>query len=223
MESLRVLLVDNSNLFRLGVASLLTSRQQIKIVGQAGSGKEAISQARQSRPDVVLTEIHLPDYSGLELTRVIHSELPQIKVVILTDVDDRASLLEAVYGGAAGYLLKDLEPDQLFQMLEKIMQGEAPFSGEIATMLLSAYRQKKLNGKENSNQAAGLTRREEEVLAEVVKGATNKEIANTLSITENTVKSLLCNILEKLRVHNRIQAAVLAVKEGLLDHSAYRF
>lgn len=217
MEPLRILLVDDHVLFRKGIASLLSTRQDMEVVGEAGDGVEAVSQARETLPNVILMDINMPKRNGLEATKIIKQELPEVEIVMLTVSEDDESLFEAIKNGAKGYLLKKLEPEQLFGMLEGVRQGEAPISGVMAAKILQELKQpdRTISGQQETMDE--LTSREIEVLEQVVAGATNQEIAETLHITKNTVKIHLRNILEKLHVQNRIQAAVQAVREGLVD------
>ena len=219
MEPLRVLLVDDHILFRKGVASLLASHEDIEVIGEAGDGVEAVAKARETVPDVILMDLSMPKCSGLEATRLVKREMPHVKIIILTVSDDDRDLFGAIKNGADGYLLKNLEPHQLFDMLEGIGRGEAPISGVLAAKILQEFRQLDQSLPQQVEASNELTPREIEVLEQVVEGATNKEIAEALVITENTVKIHLRNILEKLHLQNRIQAAVYAVREGLVDDS----
>lgn len=217
MDALRIVLVDDHILFRKGIASLISSRKDMKIVGEASDGIEAVKVARETVPDVILMDIHMPQRNGLETVKIIKEEMPHLEVVMLTVSDDDEDLFQAIKNGAKGYLLKNLEPQQLYEMLDKIRQGEAPLSGAMAAKILQEFRQPPANEAKQREPVDELTSREIEVLEEVVTGASNKEIADSLNITENTVKIHLRNILEKLHVQNRIQAAVQAVREGLIS------
>jgi DNA-binding NarL/FixJ family response regulator len=145
-----------------------------------------------------------------------------VHIIMLTVSDDDRDLFAAIKNGAEGYLLKNLEPYQLFEMLEGVRRGEAPISGAVAAKILQEFRQPTQNAAQDPKVRDELTPREIDVLKRVVEGATNKEIAEALTITENTVKIHLRNILEKLHLQNRIQAAVYAVREGLVDDSSQR-
>jgi DNA-binding NarL/FixJ family response regulator len=180
---------------------------------------EAVAKAREIMPDVILMDINMPNRDGLEATKIIKREMPHVQVVMLTVSDDDDDLFEAIKYGAKGYLLKDLEPERLFDLLESVRQGEAAISGPIATRILEEIKQPDRATTRAAETVDELTPREVEVLEQVVTGATNKDIAETLHITENTVKIHLRNILEKLQVQNRIQAAVQAVREGLVDET----
>ncbi len=218
MEALRILLVDDHVLFRKGIASLIYGRQNMTIVGEAEDGVEAVTIARQTKPDLILMDVNMPRQDGLETVKIIKKEMPEIDIVMLTVSDDDNDLFEAVKNGAKGYLLKNLEPQELYKMLEGVAQGESPISGVMATKILQEFRQPDKG--DADEEVDELTPREVDVLEQIVTGATNKEIAKALYITENTVKIHLRNILEKLHVKNRIQAAVHAVREGLVGDSA---
>jgi DNA-binding NarL/FixJ family response regulator len=217
MEPLRVLLVDDHVLFRKGIASLLAAKQGITVVGEAGDGVEAVTMVRETSPNIILMDINMPRQGGLETIKIIKEEMPELDVVVLTVSEDDEDLFEAIKSGAKGYLLKNLEPQQLFDMLEGIRQGEAPISGSMAAKILQEFKQPNHTSPNQADTPDELTPREIDVLEEVVKGASNKEISAALHITENTVKIHLRNILDKLQVRNRIQAAVHAVREGLVD------
>lgn len=214
---LRILLVDDHVLFRKGVAALLARRPEMEIVGEASDGLEAMTAARELVPDVILMDIHMPKCDGLEATRLIKRELPHVKIVILTVSDDDQNLFEAIKSGAQGYLLKDLEPAKLYDLLESISLGEAPLSGVVAAKILKEFARPITDSAPSPDMVDELTEREKDILQLVVDGKTNKEIATSLFIAENTVKIHLRNILEKLHLQNRIQAAVYAVRQGLVN------
>jgi DNA-binding NarL/FixJ family response regulator len=215
MKTLRVLLVDDHILFRKGVAAVLSARPDLQVIGEAGDGEEAIARAREMVPDVILMDINMPGCGGLEAVRSIKQELPHVHIIMLTVSSNDRDLFTAIKNGADGYLLKNLEPAQLHEMMDCVIRGEAPVSSSLAAKILSEFREP---GKEtNSHPVRGdLTEREIDVLELIVEGRTNKEIADTLSIAEDTVKIHLRNILEKLHLQNRIQAAVYAVRQGLV-------
>lgn len=217
MNMQRVFLVDDHVLFRKGIAALIDARPDMTVLGEAGDGLEAIALARELRPDVILMDIGLPGCSGLEATRVIRGELPETHVVMLTVSDDDHDLFEAIKAGAEGYLLKDAEPDELYGVLEALQRGEVRISGPMASRILSEFARPSAHAAEDETRDPDLTPREVEVLRELVRGSTNKEIAAALDIAENTVKIHLRNILEKLHLKNRTQAVVYAVQKGLVD------
>lgn len=220
MEPLRILLVDDHVLFRKGIASLLANRKDVTVVAEANDGLEAIRIARETLPDVILLDVNMPGQDGILTAKILKQEMPHIHIVMLTVSDDDTNLFEAIKNGAQGYLLKNLEPHELYKMLDKVRHGEAAISGAMAMKILREFSQPPSRQAEQSGAKVDeLTQREIQVLEQVVTGASNKEIAEILHITENTVKIHLRNILEKLQVQNRIQAAVQAVRKGLIDES----
>lgn len=219
MEPLKILLVDDHVLFRRGLAALMANRDDLQVVGEAGDGEEAVAKARETMPEVILMDIRMPKCSGLEATGIIKREMPHVKIIMLTVSHEGHDLFTAIKNGAEGYMLKDLEPYQMFDMLDGIRKGEVPLSGEIASKILKEFNAPGIES-HRSELRQELTPRETEILELVVKGATNKEIGAALCISENTVKMHLANILEKLHLHNRIQIAVYAVREGLINKNA---
>lgn len=214
---LRILLADDHVLFRKGIASLIAAHDDMQVVGEARDGLEAIEQSRETMPDIVLMDIHMPRCSGLEAIPQILQSCPQARIVMLTISDDDQDLFTAIKSGAFGYLLKDIEPKDLFTFLDGVRRGEAPISGVLATKILQEFRQIEKNTPAAKSVLDELTSREAEVLGLVANGATNREIATSLSITENTVKMHLRNILDKLHLDNRVQATAYAVRQGLVN------
>ncbi|UCC62416.1 MAG: response regulator transcription factor [Anaerolineae bacterium] len=215
MSPLRILLVDDHLLFRKGLVRLLDAQPDFEVVGEARDGLEAVEQAQALRPDVVLMDIRMPGCDGLEATRRIKVQMPDVRVVMLTVSDDDEDLATAVRYGADGYLLKDLLPETLFQQLRGLKSGQAPISRAMTGKL---FRQLAQRSRPTVRPAAidVLSARECEVLALVVSGCSNQEIAGELGIARNTVKNHLRNILVKLGVKNRVQAAAYAVSHGLV-------
>jgi two-component system NarL family response regulator len=211
---LRILLADDHVLFRRGVAGVLAPYPNYEVVGEANNGLEAVALARETKPDLILMDISMPLLDGLEAIRQIKQENPAVQIVVLTVSDDDADLFEAIKCGAQGYLIKDLREHQLFDMIEGVARGEAFFSGAVAARILSELQQPP--GKEDNALPPGeaLTDRELEVLELIVQGKSNREIAMELSIASGTVKNHLTNILGKLHLQNRVQAAVYAVRQG---------
>ena len=218
-QRLSILLVDDHVLFRKGLAALISDRADLELVGEAGDGLEAIEAAHRLAPDIILMDVHMPRLSGLEAVQRISAEMPQVRVVMLTISDDDSDLFAAIKAGAFGYLLKNMEPDQLFEMLEGIRRGEAPVAGVLATKILKEFRHPEHTAASAMPASEALTPREMDVLKLVAQGSTNREIAAALFITENTVKIHLRNILEKLHLQNRTQAGAYAVRQGLLGES----
>ena len=216
MDRMRILLVDDHALFRRGVAALLAARPELEVVGEASDGLEAAARARETVPDAILMDIRMPRCNGLEAVRLIKKEMPHVRIIMLTVSADDRDLFAAIKSGAEGYLLKDMEPQQLYDKLEGMRRGEAPISGALAARILTEFRSPEKAVAPEEVTREGLTQREGEVLELVVTGLNNGEIAGRLGITENTVKIHLRNILEKLHLQNRIQAAVYAVQQGLV-------
>ncbi len=207
---MKLLIADDHALFRDGLKSLLDARG-LEVVGEASNGRQAFEMAKSLRPDIVLMDLAMPEMDGLAATRLISTELPEVKVVVLTASHDDNSLFEAIKSGAEGYLLKDLEAGQFFALIEGVVRGEPALTPHLARKLLSEFA--------NPRAAAGkdpdaLTSREMEVLEAMVSGVTtNRELANNLGVSENTVKFHVRNILDKLRLHNRAEAVAHALKE----------
>ncbi len=216
MSPIRVLLVDDHALFRKGVADLLASEPEFELVGEAGDGSRAVEMARELMPDVILMDISMPGIDGLEATRRIKAEMPYVRIVILTVSESDNSLFEAIKSGAQGYLLKNVQPEALLSTVSAVFRGEASISGAMAARLLQDLaRESRPASPPPAPPVARLTQREQEVLRLVAQGKSNKEIASALDIAENTVKNHLKNILEKLHLENRVQAATFALRQQL--------
>ncbi len=209
---LRVLVADDHRLFRQGLIGLMqTRRDLIEVVGEAATGREALSQAERLRPDVVLMDIQMPDGDGLEAAARLHQALPGTAVVILTASESDEHLYEAVQVGTAGYLLKSLDADEMFELLAGVARGEPAVTRAMAARMLRSVTRHAAQA-----DAPALTERELDVLRLVARGASNAQVAEQLFITVNTVKVHLKNILEKLQLCNRTQAATYAVRTGLI-------
>ncbi|MDQ7820827.1 MAG: response regulator transcription factor [Armatimonadota bacterium] len=207
----RVLLADDHALFRDGIRSLLEARG-VEVVGEAADGREAVEAALRLRPDVVLMDVAMPGVDGLEATRAIKAHLPDTKVVMLTVSDDDRTLFEALRSGAHGYLLKNLQAEEFFDLLAGIDRGEAPLSPSLAGRILDEFRRGKRPAERPGPDE--LTDREMEVLRAVSLGASNREIAARLRISENTVKYHIKNILDKLHLRNRAEVVAYAARRG---------
>jgi DNA-binding NarL/FixJ family response regulator len=214
---IRILLVDDQPLFRRAIATLIGEQPDMIVVGEAENGLDAVEQAHILAPDLIVMDVEMPVMNGVEAVRLIHDQMPRTKVIMLTVSDSEEFLFEALRNGADGYLLKDLRPEQLYDMLRSVMRDETPLSPAIAGRLLAEFRDRPSVRVAPAPEPAGpaLTRREIEVLELVSEGLSNKEIGTQLSITEGTVKNHVHNALEKLQLENRIQAAAYVIRQGL--------
>jgi two-component system, NarL family, nitrate/nitrite response regulator NarL len=229
---IRILLVDDQPLFRRAIATLIQEQPEFTVVGEAADGREAIEQAQELIPDLIVMDIEMPVMNGIEAVRILRDRMPSIKIVVLTVSESEDYLFEAIRFGAHGYLLKDLRPEQLYELLRAVMRNETPLSPAIAGRLLDEIRRLQGAGTaapapetSRPSGAAGpaadglgtqvLTRRELDTLQLVAQGLSNKEIGTKLSITEGTVKNHVHNALEKLQLENRIQATAYIIRQGL--------
>lgn len=215
-EKLKILVVDDHRLFRETLAALLGAQEDMEVLGEARDGAQAVEKARDLMPDLILMDLSMPGTNGLEATRLIKAEMPYVKIVMLTVHDDDENLLEAVKAGAQGYLLKDISKEELLASIRGISQGEAPISRIMAGKILKEFSSITQQAPGNAIPYEDLTIREQEVLQLVARGASNREIATALFISENTVKNHLRNILAKLHLQSRYQAAFYAVKKGII-------
>ena len=213
MRQLRILLADDHALFRDGVASLLRA-WGVQVVGEASTGAQAVEQAVKLRPDLVLMDIKMPGTSGLEALALLKQELPETKIVMLTMSEDEHDLVEAVRAGADGYLLKNLSGTELTSMLRSIAQGETVASQSLAGKLLTELARSMRP--QAAPTAASLSDREKAVLQLVAQGATSREIAQELVISENTVNFHVRNILGKLNARTRSEAVARALRDGIV-------
>ncbi|MBI4329675.1 MAG: response regulator transcription factor [Chloroflexi bacterium] len=221
--SIKVLLADDHALFRAGLTSLLNA-WGVRVVGQAANANEAIAKVSQVHPDLVFMDINMPGLNGLEATRAIKAEFPDVKVIILTVSDDQQDLFEAIKSGAEGYLLKNLREEEFADLVDRISRGETVMSSGLAKKLLQEFarlkRQEKPAVGVEAEVEAGLSIREREVLEQVSRGATNKEVAAALYISENTVNFHMKNILGKLHLRNRAEVVGWALSHGFTPRSA---
>jgi len=209
--TLRILVVDDHSLFRDGIASMLRAAGMV-IVGEARDGAGAISEAHRLKPDVILMDIDMPVMNGIEATRRIMRELPDMKVVMLTVSQEDTHLIEALRAGAKGYLLKSLGSNEFLSLLTNLEKGLAPIP-DMMTARLVAHVAKTANMAETRND--DLSDRETEILALLGLGLTNKLIAERVGVSENTVKYHVKNILQKLQMNSRAKAAAYAVRHGI--------
>ncbi|MBE7105323.1 response regulator transcription factor [Bacillus cereus] len=213
---IKVLLVDDHTVVLKGLAFFLSTREDFELVGEANNGKDALVKVGETSPDVVLMDLYMPEMDGIEATACIKKEYPNVKVIVLTSFSDQAHVLPALKAGASGYILKDIEPDQLVEAIRSAYKGNIQLHPDIANALLSQTLPEEEKEEEPSVQVGVLTARENEVLQLLAKGMSNKEIASVLVITEKTVKAHMSSILSKLHLSDRTQAALYAVKNGIV-------
>jgi two-component system, NarL family, response regulator LiaR len=205
---IRVLVADDHGVVREGLRSFLALQDDIEVVGEAGDGEEALEAVRRLGPDVALMDLVMPRMDGIEAIRHIRAESPQTRVIVLTSFVDEDKMLPAVRAGAAGYLLKDVEPHELVTAIRTVHGGAALLHPAVVAELVREA---------TTPRGDGLTEREREVLALIARGRANKAIAFELGVSEKTVKTHVSNILGKLNLTDRTQAALYAVREGLVD------
>ncbi|CAH0344027.1 response regulator transcription factor [Bacillus sp. CECT 9360] len=209
--TITILIADDHHIVRKGLVLFLQTQTGVEVIGEAENGLIAVEKALELKPDIILMDLSMPVMDGVEATRRILGENPAAKVMILTSFSDKNHVLPALEAGASGYQLKDSDPDKLVEGIHKIINGENELDPKITSHLLSH-----LQGKhEKASHVDELTNREKEVLNEIAKGRSNKEIASALFITEKTVKTHVSNILSKLNLQDRTQAALYAVRNGL--------
>lgn len=213
---MRILIADDHALFRDSLKSLLAARDH-EVVGEAGDGPSAVELCVRLAPDVALMDLRMPGGGGLAAIRDLATRAPEVKVIVLTASDDEADLFEAVKAGAQGYLLKDLKADRFFDLLDGVGRGEPAITPALARKLLDEFARPKNSTRTNPD---ALTEREGEVLERMVRGVTsNRELADDLGVSENTIKFHVRNILDKLRLHNRAQAVAYALRNHLVPRS----
>jgi DNA-binding NarL/FixJ family response regulator len=229
--AIRVLLVDDQALIREGLAIILGAQPDLKIVGQAADGREAIDMASRLRPDVILMDIKMPHVDGIVATRQIKEALPETQILILTTYSDDELVFEGIRAGASGYLLKDITREKLASAVRGTARGEAQIDPAVAAQVLAEF-QRMANvlrrrthpslfpageGADELPPMEALTPREEGILRLLAEGLTNAKIASLLYLSEGTVKNYVSGILSKLQANDRTHAVVLAIKRGLLD------
>jgi len=208
----RILIADDHTLFRDGLKSLLQAEGH-EVVGEAKNGQEAIDLARKLQPEMVLMDVAMPQMDGITATRTLVAEMPNVKMIILTASEDDSKLFDAIKSGAQGFLLKNLEADDFFSLLERASRGEPALTPNLARKLLQEFARP-------VEEPDPLTDREREVLELMVEGITsNRKLAKRLGVSENTVKFHVRNILDKLRLHNRAEAVGYALRKKIIDPS----
>jgi two-component system nitrate/nitrite response regulator NarL len=217
MDKTRILIVDDHTLFREGMKALLSRQESVEIIGEASNGKEGIEKAISLSPDVVLMDLNMPDMTGIEAVGHILKVKPDTKILMLTVSEDDEDLFRAVRAGAMGYLLKNVDSERLVSSVHQVARGEATVSAALTDKIFAEFRAMSSRGeeKEASPQKDLLSKRENEILVHVSQGESNKEIANALHIAESTVKIHVQNILRKLKLSSRVQAAVYAVEKNM--------
>ena len=214
---MRVLIADDHLLFRDGLKSLLEARG-VEVVAEAQNGKQAVEMARHFKPDIVLMDLTMPEMGGLDATRVLTADESDTRVVVVTASEDDADLFEAIKSGAQGFIPKNLEASQFFELLDGVTRGEPALTPGLARKVLREFAKPPEEPREEERTATTLTEREREVLELLVQGITsNKELAERLVVSENTVKYHLRNILDKLHVQNRAQVIAYALRHRLVD------
>lgn len=220
MKSISVLMVEDHKLLRVGLRSLFNESDDIKVIAEAETGKEAVEKAKVMSPDVILMDIGLPDISGIEATKRILANNLEQKVMMLTSHIDEKEVMDSLSAGAYAYVLKDINTEFLIMVIKSVSQGAIWLDPQIVPLIRgksSCFIPQKQNSRAAFRaQHGNLTEREYEVLKLVVDGQSNAEIASTLTISEHTAKAHVCNIIQKLVVDDRTQAAVKAIKEGLV-------
>jgi DNA-binding NarL/FixJ family response regulator len=221
-EPIRTMIVDDHALFRRGLEMVLEDEPDIELVGQASDGAEAVERAAEALPDIVLMDIRMPRSSGIEACRAMKAAAPSTKIIILTISDEEADLFEAIRAGASGYLLKDIPLDEVADTVRAVHGGQSLINPSMAAKLLTEFATlAKRDNDERAEElpAPRLTEREMQVLKLVARGMNNRDIAKELFISENTVKNHVRNILEKLQIHSRMEAVMVAVREKLIEFS----
>jgi DNA-binding NarL/FixJ family response regulator len=210
---MRVLLVEDHPMFRDGLARMLESVEDVEVVGEAGTGEEAVQMAEQLNPNIILMDLNLPKMSGIEATKQIIKKLPGIGILVLTMYDDDRSVFAAMRAGARGYLLKEANRNEIIRAIQAVGDGEAIFSPSIARRMMYYFEAK--SKQTQVDVFPQLTEREREVLDHIAKGENNAEIASVLSLNQKTVRNHVSNILSKLHASDRAHAIIMAREAGL--------
>lgn len=214
MAKIRVMLVDDHAILREGIRALLALHDEFEVVGEASNGAEAVEKVEEVEPDVILMDIAMEKMNGLAATRLISKKYPHMRILVLSQHEDRQYVLPLLQAGAAGYLLKRALGNDLIDALHTVADGEIYLDSGVRGILLDEIRQQHAQGE---GRQVELTERERDVLALLVEGLSNSQIAEQIHISENTVKKHLGSIQEKLHLNNRVEVAVYAVREGLVN------
>jgi DNA-binding NarL/FixJ family response regulator len=216
----RIVIVDGHTLFRRGVRQILDLENDMEVVGEAGTGREALAVVEELTPDVVLMDLGLPAPNGIDTTQRIKRELPHTGIIVLASNDDEDQLFDAIKAGAAAYVLKDIDPTDLIAIIRRVRAGEYLINDKVfakpavASRVLKEFRELAVYGADAQPIFAPLSPREVEILDNIAQGMTNKQVAYALSISEQTVKNHMSSILRKLSVNDRTQAVVYAMRQG---------
>jgi DNA-binding NarL/FixJ family response regulator len=213
---MKILIADDHALFRDSLRSLLEARG-LEVIGEARNGREAVELAKKLKPEVVLMDLSMPEMDGLSATKIISADQPEVKVVVLTASDEDAKLFEAIKSGAQGYLLKNLESEDFFNLLDGVNRGEPALTPALARKLLQEFA-RPVQAAAPPQDPDALTDRERQVLEHLVNGVTsNRKLAKQLGVSENTVKFHVRNILDKLHLHNRAQVVSYAIRHRIVE------
>ncbi|PQD95061.1 DNA-binding response regulator [Pradoshia eiseniae] len=207
--TIKIVIADDHPVVRKGLSLLLSSQDEFEVIGEASNGEEAIAKALELSPEIMLMDLVMPKIDGISATKEILRLKPEIKILILTSFSDANHAIPALEAGALGYLLKENDPEEVIQAISKLVNGEKQIHPKVTEGLLSALQTQR---KPEQNLLNSLTSREKEVLKEITNGKSNKEIASTLFISEKTVKTHVSNILSKLSLQDRTQAALFAIR-----------
>jgi len=216
MDKIKLLIVDDHAVVRQGLRGFLELTEEFDVVGEGTHGLEAVSLAQELQPDVVLMDLIMPEMDGIEATRRIKLANPDMKILILSSFGDENNVLPAIQAGALGYILKDIDPEELADAIRKTAQGKTQLDPGIANLLISHMQNDSKNDEQVNQKISELTSRELEVLIQIGRGLSNKEIATELSISQMTVKTHVSNILGKLNLADRTQAAIFSIRQGLV-------
>jgi DNA-binding NarL/FixJ family response regulator len=219
-DRIRILIVDDHALFRVGIANILGREREFDVVGEAADGRAALEMAGVTSPNIVLMDLSLPAPGGLETTQRIRREYPAVAVIVMAQDEDEESLFASIKAGAAAFVIKDISPDDLIHVIRRVSQGEFLINDKVfskpavASRVLKEFRELAVYGQEAQPIFAPLSPREVEILDNIAQGMTNKQVAYALSISEQTVKNHMSSILRKLAVNDRTQAVVYAMRQG---------